>query len=148
MIDIIEVGEKLIKKNAKDQNWDKKLQKQNRQTYALLDRFLKEECELSDLAKLRQTHLSAFVYFLHQEIYVHYGKSLKDFDLTIEQLRAKAAEKEGERSKKTEEEKRARARNPNAKMQPLGKRALKSDGGRWGHFEPASHRDRPPVECG
>lgn len=88
--DIVTLGEGLIDNQARDENWDTKLQDQNRQTFALFARFLSEEKNIRGLAALRQEYLADFVKFLRQEVYCHYGKSPKDSDLSIEQLREKA----------------------------------------------------------
>ena len=90
--DIVAVGEKLVAKRAKDENWSEKTQKQARQIYKLMRRFMIEERELNGgLASLAQEDLAAFVDFLANKIYKHYGKSLRDEDRTIAELLAIAA---------------------------------------------------------
>ncbi len=90
---IVAIGEKLIAVRAKDENWDKKTQRQARQIYKLLRRFMVEEYEFDGLASMRQTHLAAFVGFLRDEIYKHHGKSRRDDCRNIAELRTIAANK-------------------------------------------------------
>ena len=90
---IVAIGEKLIAVRAKDENWDEKTQRQARQVYELLRRFMVEEYEFDGLASLCQTHLAAFVAFLRDEIYKHHGKSERDHGRSITELRRIAASK-------------------------------------------------------
>jgi len=90
---VVAVGERLISVKKKDENWDTNTQDQARQTFDLLDRFLKQECKVEGLAQLRQQHASAFVDFLRNEIYKFYGKSPRDKTRTIAELRKIAADK-------------------------------------------------------
>lgn len=90
---IIAIGEKLIAVRAKDENWDEKTQRQARQIYELLRRFMVEKYEFDGLASLSQTHLASFVTFLQTEIYKHHGKSERDHSRSIEELRKIAATK-------------------------------------------------------
>ena len=87
------IGEKLIEVRGQDENWDEKTQHQARQTFALFNRFMSEECKIGGLASLRQNHLASFVIFLRAEIYKHYGKSSKDEFRTIKELRKIAESK-------------------------------------------------------
>lgn len=48
-----------------------------------------QDQRLLDLSLLRQEHVGKFVDFLRSDIYKHYGKSVRDEQLTIEQLREK-----------------------------------------------------------
>jgi len=48
-----------------------------------------QDQRIPDLSLLRQEHVGKFVDFLRFEIYKHYGKSVRDENLTIEQLREK-----------------------------------------------------------
>jgi hypothetical protein len=90
---IIAIGEKLIAVRAKDENWDEKTQRQARQIYELVRRFMVEEYEFDGLTSLSQTHLASFVTFLQTEIYKHHGKSERDHSRTIDELRKIAASK-------------------------------------------------------
>jgi len=94
--DIVALGEKLIAQKARDENWDDKLQRQNRQTYALFARFVSEETPATGFAGLKQEHIAAFTDFLSNEIYRYYGKSEKDGDLSIAQLRRQGKDKQKE----------------------------------------------------
>ncbi len=90
---IVAVGEKLIAKRAKDANWDVKGQRQARQIFDLMQRYMAEEQKVHGLASVRQHHLAAFIHFLEFEIYKHYGKSERDRTRAIAQLRKLASDK-------------------------------------------------------
>jgi hypothetical protein len=92
--DIVVLGEELIAQAAADENWDDKLQRQNRQTYNLLARFVREERGVCGLVGLQQADVAAFANFLRHEVYRHYGKSEKDGHLSIAQLRRQAEDKQ------------------------------------------------------
>ena len=93
--DVVVLGQGLIDQEARDGNWDGKLQRQNRQTYALFARFIMEDekVRITRLDQLKQAHVAAFVDFLRNDIYRYYGKSSNDFDLSIQQLRQQALDK-------------------------------------------------------
>jgi hypothetical protein len=90
---IVTIGEGLIRVRGKDKRWDGKTQTQARQLYALMDRFLVEECNVPRVAALNQQHLAKFVAFLRHDIYKFYGRSSKDAQRSIEELRSLAAGK-------------------------------------------------------
>ncbi len=95
--DLIETMAKRLKAKKKKGNlWSKKTEKQAAQTFALLDKFLKEERAVEGLGTAKQADLAAFVNFLQDEIYKHYGKSPKDNARTIAELRIIALSKPAE----------------------------------------------------
>ena len=92
--DIVAVGEKLIAVRAKDESWDAKTQKQARQIYKLTQRFMVEVHKLDGgLASLNQKHFASLVKFLRDEIYKHHGKSERDHNRSISELRKIASNK-------------------------------------------------------
>jgi integrase len=94
---LIEAMAKRLKAKKKKGNlWSKKTEKQAAQTFALLDKFLKEERAVEGLGAAKQADLAAFVNFLQDEIYKHYGKSPKDNARTIAELRIIALSKPAE----------------------------------------------------
>jgi integrase len=90
---IVTIGEDLVRERGKDKRWDGKMQTQARQLYALMDRFLVEECDVRGIAALTQQHLAKFVTFLRHDIYKFYGRSSMDAQRRIDELRALAAGK-------------------------------------------------------
>ena len=67
--DIVVIGEKLIEARNEDENWCEKTQRQARQIYKLMRRFMIEEQKLDGaLTSLAQEHVAAFVDFLRKEI--------------------------------------------------------------------------------
>jgi integrase len=58
----------------------------------LFVKFMLQDQNVHDLNSVNGTHFGAFVEFLRFEIYVNYGKSSKDDDRTIAELRAVALE--------------------------------------------------------
>ena len=87
MTDFSKFAEEVIKLNGKNGNWDQKTQRQASSISNLFVKFLIEDQEIDDLNALRQVHAGKFVNFLLFEIYQNYGKSPKDEQRTIAQLR-------------------------------------------------------------
>ncbi|MDI4235551.1 hypothetical protein OZ411_22340 [Bradyrhizobium sp. Arg237L] len=90
MADFVSLAEDVIQQNARDGHWDDKTQRQARSLSKLFVKFMLHDQKVVDLNSLRQSHVGKFVDFLRSEIYVHYGKSVRDEDLTIAELREKA----------------------------------------------------------
>ncbi|MDB5627521.1 MAG: hypothetical protein JWR73_3323 [Tardiphaga sp.] len=97
--DFARFAEKVIAQNAKDSHWDKKTQRQAKSISNLFVKFIQQDQRVLDLNLLLQEHVGAFVDFLRHDIYVHYGKSVRDEHATIQELRDKgqsaAPEKRG-----------------------------------------------------
>ncbi|WP_398464742.1 DUF6538 domain-containing protein [Tardiphaga sp.] len=77
----------LVKKRVKSKRWSEKSRKQAEQTFMLLGKFMKEECGVERMRALKQKDLAALVTFFEAEIYKHYGKSEKDNNRSIAELR-------------------------------------------------------------
>ncbi len=90
---ILELGAAVCLVRKADGNWTDETYDQNLATFALFDRFLREDCKVVRAAELRQAHLAKFVTFLRTEIYRHYGKSVRDQQRTIAELREIAKSK-------------------------------------------------------
>jgi hypothetical protein len=76
----------VAQQNAADNLWDEKTQRQAKSISNLFVKFV-----VQDQRMLRQEHVGRSVDFLRFEIYKHYGKSVRDEGLTIEQLREKGS---------------------------------------------------------
>ncbi len=83
---INEIGKKLIDQKTKDGQWDTKSARQAQSIYRLFARFMRETVNTEDLCQLEQKHVGAFSEFL-LVIKNSYGKSPKDADLSIAELR-------------------------------------------------------------
>ncbi|WP_454620457.1 DUF6538 domain-containing protein [Bradyrhizobium cenepequi] len=90
MADFVRLSDDVIQQNARDGHWDDKTQRQARSLSKLFVKFMLQDQKVLDLNSLRQSHIGKFVDFLRSEIYVHYGKSVRDEDLSIAELREKA----------------------------------------------------------
>jgi integrase len=97
--DFTQFADSVISQNAKDSHWDEKTQRQARSISNLFVKFMVQDQRILDLNSLLQKHAGAFVDFLRHDIYVHYGKSVRDERATIQELRDKgqsvAKEKRG-----------------------------------------------------
>lgn len=89
MADFSQFAERVAQQNAADNHWDDKTQRQAKSIAGLFVKFMVQDQRLLELGLLRQEHVGKFVDFLRFEIYKHYGKSVRDGSLTIEQLREK-----------------------------------------------------------
>ncbi len=83
---ILALGQTLEQQRKKAKNWSEKSGKQAVGLFALFDKYLAEQCGVTGLTELRQTHLARFINFLQFEIYKNYGKSAADHSRTISQL--------------------------------------------------------------
>ncbi|MCE7028375.1 DUF6538 domain-containing protein [Jiella avicenniae] len=86
------VAEKLAGKKLADGVWDEKTARQARMIFDLFDRFLREEAAILGLSELKQSHLDAFEEFL-RTLHKSYGKSPKDRERSIAELRRESAAK-------------------------------------------------------
>jgi hypothetical protein len=97
--DFTQFAESVIAQNAKDSHWDGKTQSQAKSISNLFVKFMVQDQRILDVNLLLQKHVGAFVDFLRHDIYVHYGKSVRDERATIKELRDKgqsvAKEKRG-----------------------------------------------------
>ncbi|WP_369725725.1 DUF6538 domain-containing protein [Bradyrhizobium sp. LLZ17] len=89
MADFLQFAERLAQQQAADGNWDEKTQRQAKSISKLFVKFMVQDQRILDLSSLTQEHVGRFVDFLRFDIYKHYGKSVRDEKLTIEQLREK-----------------------------------------------------------
>jgi integrase len=89
MADFSQFADRVAQQNAADDHWDDKTQRQARSIASLFVKFVVQDQRILDLSLLRQEHVGKFVDFLRFDIYKHYGKSVRDEDLSIEQLRDK-----------------------------------------------------------
>ena len=89
--EFLNFAEAVTAQQAKEHQWSDKTQKQAKSIAKLFVKFMLQDQLISDLNSLRQIHIGKFVDFLRMELYRQYGKSPKDEDRTIEQLRANAA---------------------------------------------------------
>ncbi|MDA9523851.1 hypothetical protein XI06_27120 [Bradyrhizobium sp. CCBAU 11434] len=89
MEDFLQFADRVAQLNAADNNWDDKTQRQAKSIANLFVKFMVQDQRILDLSLLRQEHVGKFVDFLRFDIYKHYGKSVRDEQLTIEQLREK-----------------------------------------------------------
>lgn len=89
MADFLLFAERVAQQNAADNLWDEKTQRQAKSIAGLFVKFMVQDQRIHDLGLLCQKHVGKFVDFLRLEIYKHYGKSVRDESLTIEQLREK-----------------------------------------------------------
>ena len=83
----------LVKKRSKAERWSDKSKRQAEQTYSLLAKFMKEERGIEHMNAVRQKDLAALVSFFETEIYKHYGKSERDRERSISELRMIALSK-------------------------------------------------------
>lgn len=90
MADFLQSADRVAQQNAADDHWDEKTQRQAKSISTLFVKFLVQDQRIHDLSLLRQEHVGKFVDFLRFDIYKHYGKSVRDEDLSIQQLRDKA----------------------------------------------------------
>ncbi|MCK1616392.1 tyrosine-type recombinase/integrase, partial [Bradyrhizobium sp. 159] len=70
-------------------HWDEKTQRQAKSIAKLFVKFMVQDQRIHDLNLVGQTQVGKFADFLRLEIYKHYGKSVRDEERTIEELRAK-----------------------------------------------------------
>jgi len=89
MADFLQFAERLSQQQAADGNWDEKTQRQAESISKLFVKFMVQDQRIHDLRLLTQEHVGRFVDFLRLDIYKHYGKSARDEQRTIEQLREK-----------------------------------------------------------
>jgi hypothetical protein len=89
MADFTQFAERVARQNDADDHWDNKTQQQAKSISNLFVKFVVQDLHIHDLNLLRQEHVGKFVDFLRFDIYKHYGKSVRDEQLTIEQLREK-----------------------------------------------------------
>jgi hypothetical protein len=88
----LKFADNVVAENAKGGHWDDKTQRQVTSISKLFVKFMLQDQNVHDLNSVNGTHFGAFVEFLRFEIYVNYGKSSKDDDRTIAELRAVALE--------------------------------------------------------
>ncbi|QDM20934.1 hypothetical protein FIU28_07260 [Tardiphaga sp. vice154] len=97
--DFTQFAESVIAQNSNDSHWDEKTQRQAKSISNLFVKFIVQDQCILDVNLLLQKHVGAFVDFLRHDIYVHYGKSVRDERATIQELRDKgksvAEEKRG-----------------------------------------------------
>lgn len=89
MADFLQFADRIARQNAADNLWDDKTQRQAKSVANLFVKFVVQDQRILDLGLLRQEQVGKFVDFLRFDIYKHYGKSVRDEALTIEQLREK-----------------------------------------------------------
>nr|WP_145987041.1 tyrosine-type recombinase/integrase [Bradyrhizobium vignae] len=89
MADFAQFADRVVQQNDADEHWDEKTQQQAKSIANLFVKFMVQDQRILDLGLLRQQHVGKFVDFLRFDIYKHYGKSTRDEQLTIEQLREK-----------------------------------------------------------
>lgn len=89
MADFSQFADRVAQQNAADHHWDDKTQRQAKSISSLFVKFVVQDQRIHDLSLLRQEHVGKFVDFLRFDIYKHYGKSVRDEDLSIQQLRDK-----------------------------------------------------------
>ncbi|WP_312016234.1 DUF6538 domain-containing protein [Bradyrhizobium vignae] len=89
MADFAQFADRVVQQNDADEHWDEKTQRQAKSIANLFVKFMVQDQRILDLGLLRQQHVGKFVDFLRFDIYKHYGKSTRDEQLTIEQLREK-----------------------------------------------------------
>ncbi|MBR0827242.1 hypothetical protein JQ596_17085 [Bradyrhizobium manausense] len=89
MADFSQFADRVAQQNAADNHWDAKTQRQAKSIASLFVKFVVQDQRILDFSLLRQEHVGKFVDFLRFDIYKHYGKSVRDEDLSIEQLRDK-----------------------------------------------------------
>ncbi|WP_293860894.1 DUF6538 domain-containing protein [uncultured Alsobacter sp.] len=89
------LGEKLADYRVKFKKWDEKTRRQAASIYRLLERFLSESYGYTAVENVQQKHLAGFVSFLTFQLPHTYGKSPKDFQCSIADLRAKDAKARG-----------------------------------------------------
>jgi hypothetical protein len=89
MADFLRFAERLVQQNAADGHWDKTTQRQAESISNLFVKFMVQDQRIHDLNLLCQAHVGKFVDFLRFDIYKNYGKSVRDKDRTINQLREK-----------------------------------------------------------
>ena len=87
MADFANFANDLIQHNERDGHWDGKTQRQAKSTSNLFIKFMIQDQNVQDLNALRQHHVGKFVDFMRSDVYKHYGKSPKDEDRTIAELR-------------------------------------------------------------
>ncbi|QOZ67286.1 DUF6538 domain-containing protein [Bradyrhizobium arachidis] len=98
MADFSRFADGVIQQNAADGHWDEKTQRQAKSISNLFIKFMVQDQHIHDLNLVSQTEVGKFADFLRLEIYKHYGKSVRDERLTIEELREKG--RSVERSKR------------------------------------------------
>lgn len=89
MAEFAQLADRVAQQNRADEHWDDKTQRQAKSIANLFVKFMVQDQRILDLSLLRQEHVGKFVDFLRFDIYKHYGKSARDEQLTIEQLREK-----------------------------------------------------------
>ncbi|MGJ5202889.1 DUF6538 domain-containing protein [Bradyrhizobium sp. HKCCYLR20261] len=89
MADFVKFADRVAQQNDMDEHWDEKAQRQAKSVANLFVKFMVQDQRILDLSLLRQEHVGKFIDFLRFDIYKHYGKSVHDERLTIEQLREK-----------------------------------------------------------
>lgn len=90
MADFSKFADDVIQQNARDGHWDDKTQRQARSISSLFVKFMLQDQHVQNLNALGQHHVGNFVDFMRSELYKNYGKSPKDKDRTIAELRANA----------------------------------------------------------
>jgi integrase len=83
----------LLRKRSKAERWTTKSKQQATQTFSLFTRFMKEEQAIDNMSEVRQKDLAAFMSFLETEIYKHHGKSKRDKNRSISEMRIIALSK-------------------------------------------------------
>jgi integrase len=89
MAEFARFADGVIQLNAADGHWDEKTQRQAKSISSLFIKFMVQDQHVHDLNLVGQTQVGKFADFLRLEIYKHYGKSVRDEERTIEELRAK-----------------------------------------------------------
>jgi hypothetical protein len=83
----------LLRKRSKAERWSTKSKQQATQTFSLLTRFMKEERAIENMSAVKQKDLAALVSFMETEIYKHHGKSKRDKNRSISEMRIIAISK-------------------------------------------------------
>lgn len=89
-LSIADISERLVGDRIQDATWDEKTVRQARMIIDLFGRFLREERQIADLAKLGAADLDAFDGFL-RTMGKNYGKSAADKTRSIDELRKRWA---------------------------------------------------------
>ncbi|OSI20530.1 DUF6538 domain-containing protein [Bradyrhizobium canariense] len=89
MADFLQLADRLAQQQVADGNWDAKTQRQAESISKLFVKFMVQDQRIHDLHLITQESVGRFVDFLRFDIYKNYGKSPKDEQRTIEQLREK-----------------------------------------------------------
>jgi integrase len=83
----------LLRKRSKAERWSTKSKQQATQTFSLLTRFMKEERAIENMSAVKQKDFAALVSFMETEIYKHHGKSKRDKNSSISEMRIIAISK-------------------------------------------------------